>query len=826
MKYTKLAEKVLRNAKKEALALGHHFVGTEHILLAMAATKGNYAADLLRSYRIDDMNIREFLAKMDMQADGVEEEGLTALSPQVETLKKAAEEAAQKLGFEEVGTEHLFLAMLSDPTFMAVRLLVMMGVNVPEMLMRVRQELGVPLPPEQHRVMPDGMMDEFADPDTRSMTERFTRDLTDPQHLQKADPVIGRENEIERMMQILCRRTKNNPALIGEAGVGKTAIVEGLAKRIGSGNVPAMLKNKRILSLDMAAMIAGTKFRGEFEERLKKLMDEITSDGRIILFMDEMHTLVGAGSAEGTMDAANILKPALSRGEIQLIGATTVSEYTKHIEKDGALNRRFQPILVEEPTEEETLEILKGIRGRYEAHHGVRYAEEALEAAVRLSHRYITDRALPDKAIDLMDEAGARCRMKAFSEAEKTAEKEPKAEKAPMTSAEAARQKEAAILKGDLEKASEFAALEQKLKRGAGKTAGASGEQGAGGSMPEGRIEASDVETVVSLWTGIPAGKIAETDAERLRNLEANLHQRVIGQDEAVKAVSQAIRRGRLGLKDPKRPIGSFLLLGPTGVGKTELCKSLAEVLFGSEEALVRVDMSEYMEKYSVSKLIGSAPGYVGYEEGGQLSEKIRKKPYSVVLFDEIEKAHPDIFNILLQVLDDGHITDSQGRRTDFKNTVIMMTSNTGARAIQAAKQLGFKTVDTREADHQRMSDQVMAEVKRTFRPEFLNRIDETIVFHSLTKDEIGAIADLMFREIAKRVLESHRITLELTKEARDHFVEKGYDPAYGARPLRRLLQSELEDGLADVLLSGSVKDADTVEVRFENGKTVLVKKD
>ena len=827
MKYTKLAEKVMKNARKEALALGHRFVGTEHILLAMAALKDNYAGELLKSYRIDAQQIREFMAKMDMQADGTVEEAEIAVSPQVRSLEKAAEEAALKLGFEEIGTEHLLLAILSDPNYMGVRMLLMLGVNVPEMLMRVRQELGVPMPPEQHRVMPDGGMDEFADPDPRSMTERFTRDLTDPQHLAKADPVIGREKEIERMMQILCRRTKNNPALIGEAGVGKTAIVEGLAKRIGSGSVPDMLKNKRILSLDMAAMIAGTKFRGEFEERLKKLMDEIiSSNGQIILFMDEMHTLVGAGSAEGTMDAANILKPALSRGEIQLIGATTVSEYTKHIEKDGALNRRFQPILVEEPTEEETLEILKGIRERYEAHHGVRYTEEALEAAVRLSHRYITDRALPDKAIDLMDEAGARSRMKAFSDTRKNAEEDVQ-EKEPLTALEAAKQKEAAILKGDLEKAMELSALEQKLKKAAGKAQRAakadSKEPGASG---ERFIEASDVETVVSLWTGIPAGKIAETDAERLRHLEDSLHKRVIGQDEAVKAVAQAIRRGRLGLKDPKRPIGSFLLLGPTGVGKTELCKALAEVLFGSEESLIRLDMSEYMEKYSVSKLIGSAPGYVGYEEGGQLSEKIRKKPYSVVLFDEIEKAHPDLFNILLQVLDDGHITDSQGRRTDFKNTVIMMTSNTGARAIQSSKQLGFKTVDTREADHKRMVDQVTAEVKRTFRPEFLNRIDEMIVFHSLTKEEIGSIAGLMFSEIAKRVEEAHRIKLELTKEARDHFVDKGYDPAYGARPLRRLLQSELEDGLADVLLSGTVKDGDTVEVRFENEKTVLVKKE
>ena len=826
MKYTKLAEKVLKEAVKEALLLGHRFVGTEHILLAMAAVKGNYAGDLLKSYRVEADGIREFLSKMDMQASDVENDGQMAESPHVEILKKAAEEAAQKLGFEEVGTEHLLLALLSDPSFMAIRVLAMMGVNVPDMLNRVRQELGVPMPQDPHRVTPDGMMDEFSDPDTRSMTERFTKDLTDPQPLQKADPVIGRENEIERMMQILCRRTKNNPALIGEAGVGKTAIVEGLAKRIGSGDVPEMLKNKRILSLDMAAMIAGTKFRGEFEDRLKKLMDEITTDGRIILFMDEMHTLVGAGSAEGTMDAANILKPALSRGEIQLIGATTVSEYTKHIEKDGALNRRFQPILVEEPTEEETLAILKGLAHRYEAHHGVQYSEAALEAAVKLSHRYITDRSLPDKAIDLMDEAGARCRMKLFSKQEEAAHEAGAHEKAPENAAEASKRKEAAILRGDLETAQKMAALEQKLKKASEKAANAAAK-GEKQELPaENRIEASDVEAVVSLWTGIPAGKIAETDAERLRHLEDNLHQRVIGQDEAVKAVAQAIRRGRLGLKDPKRPIGSFLLLGPTGVGKTELCKSLAEVLFGSEEALIRVDMSEYMEKYSVSKLIGSAPGYVGYEEGGQLSEKIRKKPYSVVLFDEIEKAHPDIFNILLQVLDDGHITDSQGRRTDFKNTVIMMTSNTGARAIQSVKQLGFKTVDTREADHKRMTDQVMAEVKRTFRPEFLNRIDETIVFQSLTRDEIGSIADLMFKEISGRVLEAHQLHLELTEAARVHFIEKGYDPAYGARPLRRLLQSELENGLADVLLQGEVKDGDTVEVRFENDKIVLARKE
>lgn len=814
MRYTKAAEQVIRKARESAFALGHGYVGTEHVLHAMTMQKNSYAQEVLASVGLTEETVGEFLKGMDLQS-GLDIQNISDLewSPQVDILKKEAEEMAEQLEGDEVGTEHLLLAMATNLRMMGSKMMTMMGINLPELLERIRQDLGLPAPAEkERRVMPEGMpMDEFTDPDPRSMTERFAKELTSPENLEKADPVVGREDEITRLMQILCRRTKNNPALIGEPGVGKTAIVEGLAQKIGKGEVPEGLKNKRIMSLDMAAMVAGTKFRGEFEERLKKLMDEIREDGNVILFMDELHTLVGTGNAEGSMDAANILKPALSRGELQLIGATTVGEYSKHIEKDGALSRRFQPILVEEPTEEETFEILKGIAPKYEKHHQVVYSEEALWAAVKLSHRYINDRFLPDKAIDLLDEAGASAKIRKFRSQEN--DKTEGVEQKGLEELKKLQQrKEAAILRGDLEEAARLHALEDASRAEGGKE-----EKGA-------VIQAADVENVIALWTGIPVSKLAESDADRLVHMEERLHERVVGQDEAVKAIAKAIRRGRLGLKDPRRPIGSFLLLGPTGVGKTELSKALAEVMFNQEDALIRIDMSEYMEKYSVSKIIGSAPGYVGYEEGGQLSEKIRKKPYSVILFDEIEKAHPDVFNILLQVLDEGHITDSKGRKTDFKNAVIIMTSNTGARSIQTSGHLGFKVGDPKEADYQDMKNRVMEEVKRIFRPEFLNRIDDTIVFHSLSKEEIGEIAVMMFKDIAKRVKEAQNVTLELTEEAKAHFCEKGYDPAYGARPLRRLLQSELEDALADELLKGTIAAGDEVRVGYEAGRVKLTK--
>ncbi len=814
MNYTKLAEKSFKLAKTKAWELGHGYAGTEHLILALVSLEDNYARDILMAAGITEPRLHEFLEKMEMETGfPVESEDQIHVSPQLDMLRKAAEDWAAKLDNTEVGTEHILLALLSDPLYMGVRILGMMDVNAVELLMDVRRELGVPEPRERH-AGPEGMGgDEFQDQDQRSMVERFAKDMTSEENLKKADPVIGREDEIQRVMQILCRRTKNNPALVGESGVGKTAIVEALAQKIGSGDVPEILKNKRILALDMAAMVAGTKFRGEFEDRLKKLMEEIKGNGNLILFMDEMHTLIGAGNAEGSMDAANILKPALSRGEVQMIGATTVGEYSKHIEKDGALARRFQQVLVEETTEEQTLEILKGIAPHYEAHHGVKYDEEALEAAVRLSHRYITDRFLPDKAIDLLDEAGSRARLRIYSNVEK--KKAAETAKTDLTIEDLRKMKEEAILKGDLKKAAELRSEEAKLEKAANKTAKSKGPKAAA-------ITAEDVQNVISLWTGIPLSKLAESDAQRLANMEERIHERVIGQNEAVQAMARAIRRGRLGLKDPKRPIGSFLLLGPTGVGKTELSKAVAEVMFNQEDALIRVDMSEYMEKVSVSKFIGSAPGYVGYDEGGQLSEKIRKKPYSVILFDEIEKAHPDVFNILLQVLDEGHITDSKGRKVDFKNTVIIMTSNTGARSIQAPKHLGFRTGDTVQEDYRNMKDHVMSEVKRTFRPEFLNRIDDMIVFHPLTKEEIAQIAELMFKAVSKQLMESQKMSMVLTPEAKDYFCEKGYDPQYGARPLRRLLQSDLEDLLADEILKGAIPQGATVLVTVKDGKIAL----
>ncbi|MCF0135834.1 MAG: ATP-dependent Clp protease ATP-binding subunit [Lachnospiraceae bacterium] len=814
MKYTKLAEKAFELAKQLAFELGHGYAGSEHVVYALVSMEENYAREVLRSVKVTAEEVSEFLRRMNMEAasspEGPEQ---VKAAPQMELLRRRSEEWCSRMNNTEMGTEHILLALLDDPNLMGTKLLAFMGVELGNLYHQIRHELGIP--EEREPVMPQGgPADEFADPDKRSMTERFAKDLTSPENLKKADPVIGREEEIQRVMQILCRRTKNNPALVGESGVGKTAIVEALAQRIGKGEVPEILKNKRILALDMAALVAGTKFRGEFEDRLKKLMEEIKSDGNLILFMDEMHTLIGAGNSEGAMDAANILKPALSRGEMQMIGATTVGEYSKHIEKDGALARRFQQVLVEEPDEAQTLTILKGIADRYARHHGVTYTEKALEAAVRLSHRYISDRYMPDKAIDLLDEAGSRARLRLFREQD-----EARSAEGAVSAGDLQKQKEEAILRGDLAGA---AAIREKEKALELQLKAETADNKRAGRMKEKAITAADVEDVVSLWTGIPLSKLAESDADRLAHMEDRIHERVIGQNEAVAAVSKAIRRGRLGLKDPKRPIGSFLLLGPTGVGKTELSKAVAEVMFAQEDALIRVDMSEYMEKYSVSKFIGSAPGYVGYEEGGQLSEKIRKKPYSVILFDEIEKAHPDVFNILLQVLDEGHITDSKGRKVDFKNTVIIMTSNTGARSIQSNKHLGFRAGDTAAADYRQMKDHVMEEVKRTFRPEFLNRIDDMIVFHSLTKEEIADIAELMFRAVSKQLQESQQIRMVLSPEAKEYFCRKGYDPAYGARPLRRLLQSDLEDLMADAILAGTIHAGASVLVTVEEDKIAL----
>ncbi len=633
--------------------------------------------------------------------------------------------------------------------------------------------------------------------------DKFSRDMTALAKKNKFDPIVGRDKEIERIVQILSRRTKNNPCLVGDPGVGKTAIVEGLAQKIAEGNVPDTLKNKRIVGLDLSAMVAGSKYRGEFEERMKKAMDEVKADGNIILFVDEIHTIIGAGAAEGAIDASNILKPALSRGEIQLIGATTLEEYRKHIEKDAAFERRFQPVKVEEPDEQAAVAMLKALRDKYEMHHKVTISDDAIEAAVKLSARYVSDRFLPDKAIDLIDEAASRLRLKTFSAPDNVAEMEEKL-------AEMEKEKEAAIKTEEFEKAAEIKRAQDAL-RAQWKEAKKEWENNHENQAQV--VTREEVAEVVSVWTGVPLQSLQEEESQRLLHLEDTLHQRVIGQSEAVKALAKAIRRGRVGLKDPNRPIGSFLFLGPTGVGKTELSKALAEALFGDEDAMIRIDMSEYMEKHSVSRMVGSPPGYVGYEEGGQLSEKVRRNPYSVVLFDEIEKASPDVFNVLLQVLDDGHITDGQGRKVDFKNTVIIMTSNAGARSIVEPKRVGFTSMETEEQSYQNMKKNVMEEVRHIFKPEFLNRIDDMIVFHSLTQEDILEIVKLMTRTVSKRIKENMDITVTFTDKALEKIAEEGYDKAFGARPLRRAIQSRIEDAFAEEYLMGNFKAGDKVSV-------------
>lgn len=818
MDYTKRAKEALKRAEMTALIMQHGYIGSEHLLLGLSMQKESYAAEVLQQVDVTTEKLEELLEKMDMTAEP-EEMMPPEWAPKALALLEHAQELAQKTRTGEVGTQHLLLAILLEQDSIAARFLSVLGVPVQELCQRILQEMGLQSDkPERmhHREMQEAHEEEMIAHEMHgSVLEQFSRDFTAAAASGDFDPIIGREKEIERIMQILCRRTKNNPCLLGEPGVGKTAIVERLAQRIASGDVPEMLMGKRVLGLDMAAMIAGSKYRGEFEERLKRCMEEVRVSGNIILFMDELHTLVGAGAAEGSMDASNILKPALSRGEMQMIGATTVGEYRKYIEKDGALARRFQTVQVEEPSEEETEAILQGLCPYYEQHHQVKIRSEVLQGAVSLSKRYIADRFLPDKALDLLDEAASRVHMRSFSDpdAQIVLEKEQQKQLQQQLLL-LIKEREAAILESNLEKALEIkkkeTVLQAKLERS---------DIGYQKKLPVSPAEVTldDVEAVVAGWTGIPVQKLAEKESDSLRKLEERLHKRVVGQQEAVAAVAQAVRRGRIGLKDPKRPIGSFLFLGPTGVGKTELCKALAEALFGQEEALVRIDMSEYMEKHSVSKMIGSPPGYIGFEEGGQLSEKIRRKPYSVILFDEIEKAHPDVFNILLQVLDDGHITDSQGRRVDFKNTVIIMTSNAGARNISTPKQLGFSVGETKQQEYQAMQKGVMEEVKRLFRPEFLNRIDETIVFHPMTKDELRQIVEILFQEVKQRAQETQQITLDLSSEAADYLVEKGYTPIYGARPLRRVLQTQIENVLAEKILSGQIHTGNHVTIHKEN---------
>ncbi|QSZ28441.1 ATP-dependent Clp protease ATP-binding subunit [Aceticella autotrophica] len=805
-RFTEKAQKVLYQAQEEARAFYHNYVGTEHILLGLIKEDDGIAARVLKNlgvtYEDTRSRVESLIGMGNIPGDVV---GYTPRAKRVLELSFAE---ARRLNTNYIGTEHILLGLIREGEGVAVRILMEAGVD----FNRAKEEI-IKMVSEE----PSGGQDKgqkLKSTNTPNLNQ-FGRDLTELAREGKLDPVIGREKEIERVIQILSRRTKNNPCLIGEPGVGKTAVAEGLAEAIVEGRIPEILKDKRIVTLDMASMVAGTKYRGEFEDRLKNILNEVIKAGNVILFIDEMHTIIGAGAAEGAIDASNILKPALARGEIQVIGATTIDEYRKHVEKDPALERRFQPIYVEEPTVEETILILKGLRDRYEAHHRVTITDEAIEAAAKLSHRYITDRFLPDKAIDLIDEAASRVRLKTVTAPPEIKELE---DKINMLNKE----KEEAIRTQEYEKAAKIRDEEQKIKEQLNKMK-SKWEQNS--FVKEKSVGPEEISQIVSLWTGIPVKKLEEEESERLLHLEEVLHQRVIGQDEAVEAVARAIRRARVGLKDPKRPIGSFIFLGPTGVGKTELTRALAEAMFGDESAMIRFDMSEYMEKHTVSRLVGSPPGYVGYEEGGQLTEKVRRKPYSVVLFDEIEKAHPDVFNILLQILEDGRLTDSKGRTVDFKNTVIIMTSNVGAKFIMKQSTLGFMPAKNADiTSYEKMKENVLEELKKVFRPEFLNRVDDIIVFHQLTKDDIRKIIDIMIDELNKRLKENN-IMLEFTDDAKEELLKEGFDVTYGARPLRRAIQKVVENELSELMLKGEVKSGDKLLVTVKDGKFDYVKK-
>ena len=811
-KFTPRAEEALRLSQESAEELGHGYVGSEHLLLGLLREEEGLAHRVLTEYGLTDEMILSVLRRSVGAglAGTAPSQGLT---PRAKGVVELAVSEAARMGSPMIGTEHLLMGILREGGNMALRILRTVGVDPKKMYSSIVQKIN-----EAPKAAPAGTVSSAKDSGKKgSALEEFTRDLTESARAGRLDPVIGRDEEIRRVIQILSRRTKNNPVLIGEPGVGKTAIAEGLAERIAAADVPEELLDKRVLSLDLSGMVAGTKYRGEFEERIKKTIDEVKKAGNVILFIDELHTIVGAGSAEGAVDAANILKPALSRGEIRVVGATTLDEYRKYIEKDAALERRFQPVTVGEPSPEATLEILKGLRDKYEAHHKLTITDEALEAAVSLSRRYINDRFLPDKAIDLMDEAASQVRMSAESTSPDLKSLEEKINALH-------REKADAIAAQDYEKAAQLRDLEQKytqqvdIERENWKKSL---------STNRGSVGAEDIAKVVAGWTGIPVMRLTEDESMRMLRLEETLHKRVVGQDEAVTAVAKAIRRSRVGLKDPKRPIGSFLFLGPTGVGKTELCKTLAETMFGDENAMIRLDMSEYMEKHTVSRLVGSPPGYVGHEEGGQLTEKVRRKPYSVVLFDEIEKAHPDVWNILLQILEDGIVTDSQGRRVDFKNTIIVMTSNVGAKNITAAETpLGFhggdKSAEEDEAKrYERIRQAVMDDLKKTFRPEFLNRIDEIIVFRQLTQENIREIASRMLQVTGRRMAEQG-ITLDVDDDALTELARDGFDPQYGARPLRRSIQNLVEDAVAEQMLEGRLRSGGTAHVRLKDGKVVI----
>lgn len=803
--YTEKAARVLKQAKKVSAELGQNYVGTEHILIGLLREKNCAAAQLLKERKVEEEKVRDLIRELISPESGVVLAERSGFTPRAE---KVLSEACQEAGrFKEklTGTEHILIAILKDVECAASRLLNTMDVNVKEIYTALLNSMGR----AGREYREELVRSSRGQSRSGQVLAQYSRDLTALARERRLEPCIGREKEIRRLIQTLSRRTKNNPCLIGEPGVGKTAIVEGLAQQIMEGTVPDSVKGKRLLTLDLSGMVAGTKYRGEFEERIKAVMDEVRQAGDVLLFIDELHTLIGAGGAEGAMDASNILKPALSRGELQVIGATTVEEYRKHIEKDAALERRFQPIMVEEPSEEETVAILKGIRKNYEKHHQVEITDDALEAAAKLSKRYISDRFLPDKAIDLMDEASARVRLGDTHTAHGTVELERR-------SAELLEEVENAVREQDFEGAAalrrERAAVLEQLSKERSKSGRSRGRKAL-------LVGENEIAQIVADWTKIPVSKLAETETQRLQKLEKILHKRVIAQDEAVAAVARAVRRGRVGLKDPNRPIGSFLFLGPTGVGKTELSKALAEVLFGREEAMIRVDMSEYMEKHSVSKLIGAPPGYVGHDDGGQLSEKVRRNPYTVILFDEIEKAHPDVFNILLQVLDDGRITDSQGRTVDFKNTVIIMTSNAGAGSIISPKRLGFAAKDNEKENYEAMKGSVMEEVRRMFKPEFLNRIDEIIVFHALNKEQMKQIVTILFGELAGRCQDQLGITLKVRSSVKDYIVETAYDVKYGARPLKRAVQTQIEDKMAEEILAGRVKRGGQVTITMQKGK-------
>ena len=803
---------MLQRAKEAAAKLGNEYIGTEHILLGLTLVQQSVAAKALEGQNVTYHQVMERICEM----QGEKQKFYLPLdmTPRAKRVVERSKQEAVRLGANYVGTEHILLALLREPDTLAITLLEDLGVDIQTLYEDIMLLLGESeAQPAGVQGMHERPKEEISETET---LDKFSRDMTALAKQGKFDPIVGREQEIERIIRILSRRTKNNPCLMGDPGVGKTAIVEGLAQKISDGNVPDTLRHKRILSLDLSAMVAGSKYRGEFEERMKKALEDVKAAGNIILFIDEIHTVIGAGAAEGAIDASNILKPALARGEIQLIGATTLEEYRKHIEKDAAFERRFQPVRVEEPTEAVAVQMLTALKDPYEMHHRVRISDEAIAAAVRLSARYVTERFLPDKAIDLIDEAASCLRLSAYTAPTSINELEARI-------AELEQEKETAIKTEEFEQAAEIKKLQDGLRTSlkAAKRAWESTHDSG-----EIVVTADNVAEIVSRWTGIPVQSMQEEESQRLLHLEEVLHKRVIGQDEAVKALAKAVRRGRVGLKDPNRPIGSFLFLGPTGVGKTELSKALAEALFGDENAMVRIDMSEYMEKHSVSRMVGSPPGYVGYEEGGQLSEKVRRNPYSVVLFDEIEKASPEVFNILLQVLDDGHITDGQGRKVDFKNTVIIMTSNAGARSIAAPKRLGFTSVETPEQSYEMMKKGVMDEIKNIFKPEFLNRIDDIIVFHPLEKEEITRIVRLLTDVMAKRVKENMNITVSFTKKAIEKIAEEGYDKAYGARPLRRAIQSKIEDAFAEEYLLGNIKAGDKVSVGLKtNGFSFRVVK-